>query len=248
MKTKITVILTALLIMSAQCSATEIVGTVTAGYTGLGASDTMTIWGGGFSNYSTPTGAILLNKTAGTGDGQYIDNGTVGVFCIDLFETVKSGSLAYNVIMTEDGPVTSASYLSGGMGEVKAAYIAELWTKHYDTAWTSGSYTTGQKAAAEAFQAAIWEIVYEDLPSSPVYWDVAVDSTLGDGGFKATNLNSTLANSWLHSLNGTGSAVELRALTYNGSQDFITAFNIPEPATVALVSMGLLFLVGRKRN
>ncbi len=247
MKAKVTVILTALLIMSAQCSATEIVGTVNASYTGMGASDNLTIVsGGGLTNYSTPAGIILINKTAGTGDGQYLDNGTIGVFCIDLLETVKSGSLAYNVIMTEDGPITSASYLSGGMGEVKAAYLSELWGRYYDSAWTSGSYTTAQKSAAEAFQAAIWEIVYENLPSAPAYWDVTVDSTVGSGGFKATNLNSTLANSMLHSLNGTGPMAELRALTYCGSQDFITSFNIPEPATVALVSMGLLFLVRRK--
>jgi hypothetical protein len=247
MKTKITVILTTLLIMSAQCSATEIVGTVTASYSNMGASDTMTIWGGGLTNYNTYAGAILFDKTAGTGDGQYLDNGTIGVFCIDLLETIKSGSLNYKVIMPENGPVTSASYLSGGMGETKAAYIAELWTKHYDTAWTSGSYTSAQKAAAEAFQAAIWEIVYENLPSSPASWDVTVDSTVGNGGFKATNLNSTLANSWLHSLTGTGATVELRALTYCGSQDVITAFNIPEPTTVAMISMGLLFLVRRKK-
>jgi hypothetical protein len=246
MNTKIKVILTTLLIMSAQCSATEILGTVTAGYTGLGASDTMTIWGGGLSNYNTWAGTILLDKTAGTGDGKYLDNGRVGVFCIDLFETVKSGSLNYNIINVKDGPVTSASYLSGGMGEVKAAYLAELWTKHYDSSWTSGSFTSSQKAAAVAFQAAIWEIVYEDMPSSPAYWDVTVDSTVGNGGFKATNLNSTLANSWLRSLNGTGAAVELRALTYCGSQDFITAFSIPEPTTMAFAALGLLFLVRRK--
>lgn len=244
--TKFTVILTVLLVMGSQCLATEIVGTVTAGYTGMGASDSITIWGGNFNNHNTSAGAILVNKTAGTGDGQYLDNGKIGVFCIDLFESVKSGSLTYNVIMPKDGPITSASYLSGGMGSVKAAYLAELWTKYYDPVWTSGSYTSAQKAAAEAFQAAIWEIVYEDLPSSPAYWDVTVDSTLGGGGFKASNLNSTLANTWLHSLTGTGANVELRVLTYGGSQDFITAFNIPEPTTVAIVSMGLLLLVRRK--
>jgi len=247
MRTKFTVILAALLIVGSQCSATEIVGTVTAGYTGMGASDSITIWGGGLTGYNTSAGGILLNKTAGTGDGEYLSNGTVGVFCIDLLETIKSGSLKYNVIMPKDGPVTAASYLSGGMGETKAAYLAELWTKHYDSSWTSGSYTSAQKAAAEAFQAAIWEIVYEALPSAPAYWDVTVDSTLGGGGFKATNLNSALANTWLRSLTGTGAAVELRVLTYNGSQDVITAFNIPEPTTVAILSMGLLFLVRRKK-
>ncbi|MEN6386214.1 MAG: PEP-CTERM sorting domain-containing protein [Phycisphaerales bacterium] len=250
MKTKITVITAILLLASTSALATTIYGTVTASYTGFGAADSMTIWGGGLTSHNLSAGALLLNKTAGTGDGQYLDNGTVGVFCIDLLETAASSSKKYDVLMPQDGP-RPTSFLGGGMGEAKADYLAELWGRYYDSAWsTSGTHSTAQKEAAGAFAAAVWEIVYEAVPSSPTSWDVTTDNTEGDLGFRAANLNSQLANSMLHSLNGTGPMADLRALSYNGGQDFIASFSlvtIPEPATIAFAAMGLLF-IARKRN
>jgi hypothetical protein len=103
-------------------------------------------------------------------------------------------------------------------------------------------------AMAGAFAAAVWEIVYEDVPTSPAHWDVTTDGTYGNKGFKASGLNSQLANNWLHSLNGTGPMADLRALSYCGGQDFIVSFGniVPEPATVALAAMGLVFIVRKK--
>jgi hypothetical protein len=250
MKTKITVITAILLAASIPSWGTTIYGSVTASYTGSGAADTMNIWGGGLTNYSVAGGALLLNKTSGTGDGTKLNNGIVGVFCIDLLETAASSSKKYDVIMPGDGP-RPTTFLGSSMGEVKADYLSELWGRYYDSAWsTGGSYSNSQKEAAGAFAAAVWEIVYEDVPSTPAGWDVTVDSTLGGKGFKASGLNSQLANSWLHSLNGTGPMADLRALSYCGSQDFIVSLgtlNVPEPTTVALAAMGLLFIV-RKRK
>jgi hypothetical protein len=249
MKTKITVITAILLLASMPALATTIYGSVTGSYTGLGAADSMTIWGGGLSNYNVSSGALLLNKTAGTGDGTKLNNGIVGVFCIDLLETAASSSKKYDVLMAEDGP-RPTNFLGGGMGEVKADYLSELWGRYYDAAWTTGHYTTAQKEAAGAFAAAVWEIVYENVPSTPAGWDVSVDSTQGGKGFKATGLNSQLANNWLHSLDGTGPKADLRALSYCGSQDFIVSvgtLNVPEPTTLALAAMGLFFVV-RKRK
>ncbi|HBG28298.1 MAG: hypothetical protein A2Y10_03360 [Planctomycetes bacterium GWF2_41_51] len=246
MNTKITVIAAIVLLMSVQVHATTIYGTVTMDYTGFGASDSMTVWGGGLNGQSVTVGALTFNKTNGTGDGQYLDNGSIGVFCIDLLEYVGSGTKTYDVIMPQDGP-RPTSFLGGGMGQAKADYLSELWGRYYDSAWTSGgTYTTQQKKNAEAFAAAVWEIVYEDVPSAPMYWDVTVDSTLGGKGFKASNLDYQTANSWLRSLNGTGPMADLRALSNLGSQDFIVAMNIPEPATIALAVLGL-FLVSKRR-
>jgi hypothetical protein len=246
MNTKVKIILAVLLAMSTQGMACTILGNVIADYTGLGASDSMTIWGGNLTNYNTSAGALIINKTSGTGDGAYINNGNVGVFCIDLLENIKGGSIKYNVIDTAEGPVNSS--LNSAMGDAKASYLSELWGRYYDNAWTTGHYTSTQKAAAEAFQAAVWEIVYENLPTSPAYWDVTVDSTLGTGGFKATNLNSSLANSMLRSLNGTGAMADLRVLSYNGSQDFITSVTVPEPSTIAFAMLGLVMMVRRNKK
>jgi len=241
---KIMAIAAVVLLAGTQINATTIYGSVTMNPAGFGASDSMTIWGGGFSGKNITAGALLFNKTAGTGDGQYIENGSVGVFCIDLLEYAASTSKTYDVIMPEDGP-KPVSFLNGPMGQAKADYLSELWGRYFDSAWVSGgTYTTQQKKSAEAFAAAIWEIVYEDVPSAPLYWDVTVDSTLGNRGFKAANLDSQLANSWLRSLNGTGPMAELRALSNLGSQDFIVA--VPEPATIVFAVVSLL-LMSRKK-
>ena len=248
---KITVILTVVLVLSVQSMATPIYGDVTMSYTGTGALNSMTIWGGGLSNYNVNAGAYIFNKTAGSGDGAFLSNGPIGVFCIDLLEHIASGSQTYDVIMPKDGP-RPTTFLGGAMGQAKADYLSELWGRHYDPAWTAGSGATlQQKSNAEAFAAAVWEIVYEDVPTSPMFWDVTVDSTVGSRGFRAANLNSQLANNWLHSLDGTGPMADLRVLSYLGSQDFIVALppnQIPEPATAALIAFGLLFAVGRKRS
>lgn len=245
MNTKITVITAIVLLAGAQIHATTIYGSVTMSPAGFGAADSMTIWGGNLNNYNLTAGAMLFNKTNGAGDGQYLENGRVGVFCIDLLEYAASTSKTYDVIMPEDGP-RPTTFLGGPMGQAKADYLSELWGRYFDSAWVSGgTYTTQQKKSAEAFAAAIWEIVYEDVPSAPMYWDVTVDGALGSSkGFKAANLDYQLANSWLRSLNGTGPMADLRALSNLGSQDFLVA--IPEPATLALTAVSLL-LLSRKR-
>ena len=234
----LTVILTIVLVLSAGSLATTIDGTVTAKYTSTGAADTMTIWGGGLSNYTTSAGIYLLNKTSDTSDGSLLSNGSIGVFCIDLLQTIKSGSLTYDVSLASDV-----------LNSTKAAYLAELWTKYYDSSWASGgTYTEEQKLQAGAFAAAVWEIIYEDLPTSSSLWDVTVDSTVGSGGFRATGLDYTTANTWLHSLTGTYTTSGLIALTSCTSQDFIAGLvNIPEPATVVFAAFGLLTVIRRRK-
>ena len=212
---------------------------------GYGAKDTMKIWGGGRSGLNVYAGVYMFNKTAGTGEGQLLNDGFIGGFCIDLSENVMGGSLDYDVLFPEDAPRPTA-FLDGPMGTLKGAYLAELWGRFFDPAWSTGdSFSYHQKKQAEAFTAAVWEIVYEDLPSSPAGWDVTTDDTFGKRGFRAENLDYQTANTWLHALDGTGPMAQLRALSYNGSQDFLVALPqmpIPEPSSlVAFIMMVLLY-------
>lgn len=224
--------------------ATPIYGTVTMSYSGFGARDTMKIWGGGRSGLNAYVGLFMFNKTAGTGEGQYLNNGTIGGFCMDLSEYAAGGSLTYDVIKLQDGPKPT-TFLGGPMGQAKAAYLAELWGRFFDPSWAAGGrYTAQQNRQAAAFAAAVWEIIYEDLPASPLGWDVTTDGTGGQRGFRAENLDYQAANNWLYALNGTGHMAQLRALSYSGYQDFVVA--VPEPATVILVALGFLPVVNRK--
>jgi hypothetical protein len=226
--------------MTLQVPAAPISGTVTMSHVGYGAKDTMMIWGGGRSGLNVYAGVYMFNKTAGTGEGGLLGNDFIGGFCIDLPENIMGGSLDYDVLLTQDGP-RPTTFLGGPMGQTKAAYLAELWSEFFDPAWSAGdSFSYQQRKEAEAFAAAVWEIVYEDLPSSPAGWNVTTDDTFGSRGFKAANLDYQLANSWLHSLDGTGPMANLRVLSYNGSQDFLVELPqvpIPEPSTLAIFAV-----------
>lgn len=229
-------------LFSLQLSATP-VDSVTMTYTGYGAKDAMTIWGGGWSGLNVYSGLFMFNKTASTGTGNLIENGAIGGFCMDLSEYLASGPKTYEVLNVSAAPKPTA-FLGSGMGAVKAAYLSELWSRYFDSTWMAGgTYTPVQNTQAAAFQAAVWEVIYEDMPTSSAGWDVTIDGTAGDKGFKATNLDYTLANSWLTSLTGTYQGTNLASLSYEGNQDILTA--IPEPATAAFLAVGLLLAVSR---
>ena len=209
--------------------------------TGLGASSPMTVWGGARDGVDVYAGAYMFEKTNGSGEGKLWDNGTISGFCVELGEPAPEITSKYSVIPLEKGP------FSGPMGANKAEYISELWGRFYDSSWASGdSYTKKQNVQAAAFAAAIWEILYEDLPASPMKWDVKVDGTAGAAGF-SSNFEYALANHWLHSLDGTGPKADLRILSHDGSQDYIVA--VPEPTTVVLLGFGsMLSLLHRRRR
>jgi hypothetical protein len=229
-------------VFAMQLSATPI-DSVTMSYNGFGAKNMMTVWGGGQSGLSIYAGMFMFNKTASTGTGNLLDNGTIGGFCMDLSEYLATGSKTYEVLQPSEGPKPN-NVLGGGMGDVKANYLSELWGRHFDSSWMAGGiYTPTQNAQAAAFQAAIWEVIYEDMPMSSAGWDVTVDGTIGNKGFKAANLDYALANSWLHGLTGTYQGANLAALSSDGAQDVLVA--VPEPATVAFLAVGLLFAVSK---
>jgi hypothetical protein len=155
-----------------------------------------------------------------------------------------SGTLTYDVVMPEEAPQPT-TFLGGPIGPEKAEYLRELWGRFFDPSWTGdGPFTEQQNSDAEAFTAAIWEIVYEELPESPLLWDVTVDGTIGDLGFRCENADTSTANDWLHVLDGTGPKANLRVFSYLGKQDYIVM--IPEPATIALLGLGTLVLLGLK--
>jgi hypothetical protein len=209
--------------------------------TDLGANKPMTVWGGGLDGVDIYGGAYMFKKIDGSGEGKHWANGELSGFCVELSEPAPEIISKYNVIHLEDGPLT------GSMGLTRAKYISELWGRYYDSSWAGGgSYTSKQNVRAGAFASAIWEILYEDLPATPLKWDVSVDGTAGAGGFYTNFGDAAMANSWLHSLDGTGPRAELRILSHDGSQDYIVA--VPEPTTFVLLGFGSVMTLLRKRR
>ncbi len=222
-------------------------GTVDIVHSNYGAydHDGIAVWGAGRDGTMMYGGLYMLYKTAGTGEGNIWPNGLIGGFCIELHEPAPHNTYTYDVVMPENA---YNSYIGETLGAQKADYLRELWGRFFDPAWASGGpYSTGQNSAAEAFAAAVWEIIYEDLPASPLQWDVAVDGTACSGGFRAEGFDAALANSWLHSLTGCGPKADLRVFVYDGQQDYIV--EVPEPATIALLGFGGIFtLLTRRRK
>ena len=234
----------AILSLPSWAAAEVSLGTVTIDHASLGASDALSVYGGGQDGADLYAGVYMLEKTGGTGMGTTWPNGPLPGFCIELNEYAPNSTVIYNVIHTE---AAYDSVLGETFGTAKAGYLQELWGKYYDPAWAgAGPFTGTQNVKAAAFAAAVWEIVYEDLPVMPLQWNVNADGAPGIAGFRAQGVNSVLANSWLHSLNGTGPKATLAVFTNNGSQNYLVA--VPEPATLVLLGLGGAFSLVRHRK
>jgi len=211
------------------------VDTVEVVNTGLGANELIGVWGGGVDSSGTGVyaGVYNLEKTSGTGDGKLWVDGTIGAFCAELSEPAPVITSKYSVTSLDDA-----------FGTKKAVYLSELWGRYYDPSWAGdGPFNWQQDSEAAAFATALWEIVYED---STLKWDVKVDATWGNTGFRTDFGGANIANQYLYSLDGTGPMADLRVFSYGGSQDYIA--QVPEPTTIVLLGFGTLGLLRRKRK
>ena len=209
---------------------------------GFGADEVATFWGAGYAGANVHAGVYMLNKTADTGIGDTWSNGLLPGFCIELHEPAPSVTNTYDVIAPDNH---HNSYLGETLGSEKANYLRELWDSYYDPAWASSSPTAQDNLAAAAFAAAVWEIVYEDLPGSATGYDVTVDGTTGLGGFAIDDIDTATANKWLHELTGAGGKADLLVVSNDGNQNFLVA--VPEPTTFMLLGLGgSMGLFGRK--
>ena len=223
-----------------------VLGTADMIHTGYYAFEKVPVWGGGREGTYTHAGVYMLEKSNSTYQANIWPDGVMTGFCMELAQVNPTTLSSYDVIKPDNGPLPT-TFLGSTIGSTKAQYIQELWGRFYDPSWSSGvAFTEKQNHEAASFAVAIWEIVYEDLPLSPIGWDVMSDGTLGDRGFR-TDGDYSLANEWLYMLDGTGPMTDLRVFANGGYQDYIVA--VPEPATIILVGFGGAFsLIRRKRR
>ena len=216
--------------------------TINIKHTGYGAHDNVVVYhnnGSEIKRVNAPGGVYMFDKSGGTGEGNYWQDGqkTVFGFCMDLYQyTPRSSYATYNVIMPENGPDPY-----GPMGTTKADYLRELWAKYFDPSWVgNGPFTYDQNAAAEAFDVCIWEIIYENPANG-------YDVTSGDFYVKYYSMEKpAMANAWLNSLTGNGPFANLRSLSSHKHQDMLT--QLPEPATLGLIVIGMATLTSTRRK
>lgn len=201
------------------------------------------VWGDGHSGASGYGGIYALDIGATTGEADYLvrrGDGWVNAFCIDLPQSPRLGW--HDLIDLDEAPLPQY----GPMGATKSDRIRELWGRYFDTIFEdeNGPRTDLEtRRHAEAFSAAVWEIVYEDAFADVTDYDV----TSWDGtaySFRCEQLTyASTANTWLHSLDGTGPKAHLHALTHASGQDFVVEV-VPLPASLSMMLAGFAGMGG----
>jgi hypothetical protein len=184
--------------------------------------------------------ATLTLNTWNYGSGQNVSvgsptyDGVAGAFSGTLSGAGAADSNAfvtYCVQLTEYfyfGNTYTDYSLQGGASYFNSATVADRLGRLMTVVGgiTPASFTS---ALSGSLQLAIWNIIYD------------TDNTLNGGTF-TNNANTSLntqANAWLSQVATTTSEYSVSVLTRAGSQDFLVVQRVPEPATLALVVLGL---------
>ncbi len=201
-----------------------------------------------YATFNGPAGIYIFDKSGDAGLGNHWADGSKTVFglCMDLYQRAPEGVYGtYDINPPMLGPDPY-----GPMWIGKESYLRELWARYFNPSWAHLDNQINPSAAA--FDVAIWEIIYEDLPASAADYNVAEGNgkfyvKTGSGTVHYDEIVST-ANNWLNSLTGGQNAPQayLTALTSPEYQDMLVEIT-PEPTTMIFLLLAGLTGFIKKR-
>ena len=174
--------------------------------------------------------------TAGVMNWTDLDNSSQNyeTFCIDLEHYVRTGS-NYNFDVVDLTQARSDAPTGGQLSDNRANLIELFWGQHRDDVVDNNT--------AAAFQAGIWELVYDG--------DSFGNAFDFDGGvFNAARSANTwsITTNWLENLDLQGPRQTLAAWTSDGVQDQILAVPTPSAIGAGLVMLGGVVWFRRRRR
>ena len=166
---------------------------------------------------------------------------TFNAFCVDLSQTVYSGEQStYKLVNPKDVPVpTQAPPMEQPMQQARANSLSRFVSTYYGSLFNG----TNDTVERQAFQLAVWEIVYEDSSSYALTGTSKGTLYVSSG----TTAAVTLANTWLANAANWSTVTKYRVVGLahdpigsipGDGQDFITVV-APAPGAALLVALGI---------
>ena len=216
-------ILTLVLAGAASVASADSVNIVFNGNGSLGNTISVSLSGGLFFQNGSSSANLWAGRMSNTIDGQHFET-----YCTEL--TQWAGSGVFDVINVEDAPRPG-----DGMGAAKAEAIYQLFNA------TSRGLDIDTNAKAAAFQAVLWEIVY-DYDGT----EATVSTTAGK--VTMTGVGSGLFNTYRGYATADGDKTPtVVAYTNENLQDMLISV-VPLPGTAAMAGIGLAGIAARRRR